>query len=91
MQVAGIRSLTVLSVLGNDPEVVGAPNGWDPIFDHLPEADEAYLGLLNVGGLLDDHLKVIKQGCYPVPSPAPCYPGPPSVWRPAAFSWLLRT
>ena len=55
---AGIRPLTALSVLGNDPEVVGAPDGRDPIFDHLPEA---YLGILNAGGLLDDHLQVLKQ------------------------------
>ena len=46
-----------MSVLGQDPEVVGSPR-WNPVFDHLPGS---YLDNLDVGGLLEDHLQVIKR------------------------------
>ena len=57
MQVAGISALTAVSVLGQDPEVVGSPR-WITEFDHLPGS---YLDNLDVGGLLDDHLQDIKR------------------------------
>ena len=59
VQVTGICSLTALSGLNSDPEVVGSPSlNWDPIFDHLPDS---YLDVLDAGGLVDQHLSTIKQ------------------------------
>ena len=45
-------------MLDQDPEVVGSPARWNPLFDHLPDA---YLDILDAGGLVDDHLQVIKK------------------------------